>query len=53
MKSEEYKYLIPEESNGVITENVKELRNTESLLRAIFEKYDYIETLVPLFEYIE
>lgn len=53
MKPEEYKYLIPEESNGVITENVKELRNTESLLRTIFEKYNYIETLVPLFEYIE
>ena len=53
MKIEEYKYLIPEESNGVITENVKELRNTESILREIFEKYNYTETLVPLFEYME
>ena len=53
MLLEEYKYLIPEESNGVITENVKELRKVENLLRAIFEKNNYMETLVPLFEYIE
>ena len=53
MLLEEYKYLIPEESNGVITQNVKELRNVETLLRTIFEKYNYIETLVPLFEYID
>ena len=53
MESKEYRYLIPEESNGVITKNVKELRNVENLLRIIFEKYNYIETLVPLFEYIE
>ena len=41
MLLEEYKYLIPEESNGVITQNVKELRNVETLLRTIFEKYNY------------
>lgn len=53
MLLEEYKYLIPDESNSVITENVKELRNIEFLLRDTFEKHNYIETLVPLFEYIE
>ena len=54
MKSlEEYKYLIPEESSGVVTENVKELRKMESILRKIFDKFEYTETLVPLFEYIE
>ncbi len=53
MQLEDYKYLIPEESNGVITENVKELRRIETLLRIVFEKNNYIETLVPLFEYIE
>lgn len=53
MLSEEYKFLIPEESNGVITKNVKKLRDTEKLLRDIFEKYNYIETLIPLFEYMD
>lgn len=50
---EEYKYLIPEESNGIIIENVEELRDLELNLRRIFNKYNFKETLVPLFEYVE
>lgn len=50
---EEYKYLIPEESNGIIIENVEKLREIESTLRKTFSKYDFKETLVPLFEYVE
>ena len=50
---EKYKYLIPEESNGVIIENVKELRETEAKLRRIFEKHSFEEALIPLFEYVE
>jgi len=53
MLQEEYKYLIPEESNGVISENVSELRNIESILRNIFTKNNFVETLIPLFEYVE
>lgn len=50
---EEFKYLIPEESNGVIIENVKELRQSEAQLRKVFEKYRFEEALIPLFEYVE
>jgi len=50
---ENYKYLIPEESNGVIIENVKELRRVEALLREIFNKHCLNEILIPLFEYVE
>lgn len=53
MLQEEYKYLIPEESNGVTTKNVKELRDLERNLRTVFEENNFVETLVPLFEYIE
>ena len=53
MLLEEYKYLIPEESNGIIIENVKELRKIESFLREVFENNNFIEILVPIFEYIE
>lgn len=53
MLLEEYKYLIPEESNGVVIENVGELRKVEALLRKIFNKHNFTETLVPLFEYVE
>lgn len=49
----EYSYLIPEESNGVIIQNVKELRGVETKLREVFNKYDFNETLIPLFEYVE
>lgn len=50
---ENYKYLIPEESNGVIIENVKELRRIETVLRDIFNKHCLNEILIPLFEYVE
>lgn len=53
MIKDEYKYLIPEESNCVITENVAELRKLEEKLRRIFNKYSLIETLIPSFEYVE
>ena len=53
MLLEDYKYLIPEESNGVVIENVKELRKTEFILREIFNKHSFNETLIPLFEYVE
>ena len=53
MSLEEYKYLIPEESSGIITKNVEDLRKTETILRNIFNKYMFTETLTPLFEYVE
>lgn len=53
MSLEEFKYLIPEESSGVIIENVHELRKAELKLREVFNKHNFIETLIPLFEYVE
>jgi len=53
MLKEEYKYLIPDESSGVITENVAQLRKLEEKLRKIFNKYSLTETLIPSFEYVE
>lgn len=53
MLMDEYKYLIPEESLGVITENVNELRRIEGDLRNIFNQYNIVETIVPSFEYVE
>lgn len=53
MIKEEYKYLIPEESNGVITENVNELRKVEAILRNTFNENNFSETLIPLFEYVD
>ena len=38
---EEYSYLIPEESRGVITENVKELRRIEEILRRKFDDHNF------------
>lgn len=51
--SDEYKYLIPEESNGVITENVVELRRIEEKLRKTFNRYNMVEILIPSFEYVD
>lgn len=53
MLLEEFKYLIPEESSGVMIENVKELRRIETILREIFENHNFTETLIPLFEYVD
>ena len=53
MLLDEYKYVIPKESNGILPQNVGYLRKTESQLRNIFEKYNITETIVPSFEYME
>ncbi len=53
MDIEEFKYLIPEESSGVITENVAKLREIEAKLREIFNKHKIEEVLIPLFEYVD
>lgn len=50
---EEFKYLIPEESNGIIIENVKELRWLENTLRNAFDEYNFAEVLIPSFEYVD
>ena len=48
-----YKFAIPEESSGVIIDNVDKLREIEGNLRKIFYEEKYIETLMPSFEYVE
>ena len=53
MSLEEFKFLIPEESNGVITENVSELRRLEGCLREVFSKHNIKETIISSFEYVE
>ena len=53
MDIEEFKYSIPEESRGVITENVIKLREIEAKLRKIFSKHNIEEVLIPLFEYVD
>lgn len=50
---EDYKYLIPEESNDIIITNVSVLRKMESDLRTIFNKYQYQEVVLPSFEYVD
>lgn len=53
MLLDEYKYVIPKESNGIMSKSVSNLRKTESQLRNIFEKHNITETIVPSFEYME
>lgn len=53
MLLDEYKYVIPKESYGIMTKNVGDLRRIESKLREIFEKHNIVETIVPSFEYME
>ncbi len=53
MVKDDYKFIIPEESSGLITENVKELRKIENEFRIIFNKYNFEEVLVSEFEYLE
>lgn len=48
-----YKFIIPDESMEAVTKNVNVLREIEGKLRNIFYSKDYIETLVPTFEYVE
>lgn len=50
---ESFKFLIPEESNGVIVKNIAMLRKLEENLRKLFIKYEYKETLMPTFEYMD
>ena len=53
MLSEEYKYLIPKESAGVVDESVGRLRKIESILRDVYERHNITEIIVPSFEYLE
>lgn len=50
---ETFKFAIPEESNGIIIENVSRLRKIEGKLRELLYKENYTETIVPTFEYVE
>lgn len=50
---EEFKYLIPEESIDAIMSNVSTLREIENDLRKVFVAYDYLEVLMPSFEYVD
>lgn len=50
---EEFKYLIPEESVAAMITNVAKLREVESNLRAIFSSHQYLEVVLPTFEYVE
>lgn len=50
---EEFKYLIPEESIDAIMSNVSVLREIEGGLRTIFTKNQYLEVLMPSFEYVD
>lgn len=50
---EEFKYLIPEESIDAIMSNVASLREIESDLRHIFVNHQYLEVLMPSFEYAD
>jgi ATP phosphoribosyltransferase regulatory subunit len=50
---ESFKFLIPNESNGVIIKNVSMLRKIEEELRNVFLKYDYKETMTPTFEFMD
>lgn len=50
---EEFKYLIPEESIDAIMSNVSKLREIENDLRRIFVEHQYLEVLMPSFEYVD
>lgn len=50
---EEFKYLIPEESIDAIMSNVAQLRKIETDLRKVFVEHDYLEVLMPSFEYVD
>ena len=48
-----YKFAIPEESRGIVIDNVDKLRNFEQQLREKFYQKGYVETLLPTFEYVD
>lgn len=50
---EEFKYLIPEESIDAIMSNVSTLREIEGNLRQVFTAHNYLEVLMPSFEYVD
>lgn len=50
---EEYKYLVPEESIDAIMSNVSKLREIENDLRKVFTDHQYLEVLMPSFEYVD
>lgn len=50
---EEFKYLIPEESIDAIMTHVSILREIEKDLRKVFVDHEYLEVLMPSFEYVE
>lgn len=50
---EEFKYLIPEESVEAMITNVAKLREVENSLRTIFSSHQYLEVVLPTFEYVE
>jgi ATP phosphoribosyltransferase regulatory subunit len=50
---EDYKYVIPEESNDAMITNVSKLREIENHLRNIFITYQYQEVILPSFEYVD
>lgn len=50
---ERYKFAIPEESKGLVIDNVNKLRKMEEALRKVFYQKGYLETLLPTFEYVE
>lgn len=50
---EDYKYLIPEESNDIMITNVSTMRKLENDLRSIFTEYQYQEVMLPSFEYVD
>lgn len=50
---EKFKYLLPEESKGVMVRNVPLLRKIESGLRNEFVNNGYLEALMPSFEYVD
>ena len=53
MSLNELGFIIPEESRGVVIENVAELRRIEENLRKIFNNNNIVEVLIPSFEYVE
>ena len=50
---EEFKYLIPEESNDATRMDASLMRTIEGHLRKTFNAHDYQELLLPTFEYAD
>lgn len=50
---ESFKFLIPDESSGVTVKNISTLRKIEEQLREVFGKFNYQETIMPTFEFMD